>query len=451
MTLDEKPNLIDIIEQLSEALERSEFRGIESTLAELNAAEIAHILEAIPSRSRHAVFRRAPKEAYGEILLNIGDVAAAELAGHLDRDTLKALAEELDSSDLADLIEVLPDESVDDLLQGMSLQRRQRIEATLAYEEETAGRLMQSDAVSVRPDVCVGTALRYIRLLEDVPSDTVVLMVVDRDGLFYGIVTVLDLIRSDENVPVVDIMHVDIKTLSPHDSEGDVAMLFETHDLIAAAVIDEDHKFLGRIVIDDVVDVIRELGEHALLGQVGLDDEEDLFAPMIPSAKRRAVWLAINLLTAFAAAWVIGLFEAALDQIVALAILMPIVASMGGIAGTQTLTLTVRGLALGQIGQHNARRLLNKELGISLLNGCLWAVVVGVVAWLWFKQVKVAYVISIALVVNMFVGALAGILVPLFLKRINLDPALSGVVVVTTVTDIVGFVSFLGLATLFLL
>ncbi|MCK5921174.1 MAG: magnesium transporter, partial [Methylococcales bacterium] len=357
----------------------------------------------------------------------------------------------LDSSDLAELIDVLPDESVDGLLGGMSRQRRERIEATLAYDEETAGRLMQSDAVNVRPDVSVRQALRYLRLLDDVPSDTVLLMVVDRDGSFLGIVTVLDLIRSDEDVLVREIMDEDVRTLSPHDSDSEVAILFENHNLIGAAVVDDEDQFLGRIVIDDVVDLIREQGEHAYLGQAGLDDEEDLFAPMIPSAKRRAVWLAANLLTAFLAAWVIGLFEVALDKIVALAILMPIVASMGGIAGTQTLTLTIRGLALGQIGKHNARRLLNKELGISILNGCIWAVVVGGVAWAWFKDPMVSYVIAVALVINMFVGALAGILVPLFLKRIKLDPALSGVVVATTVTDIVGFMSFLGLATLFLL
>lgn len=450
MVQEENLNLSDIIEQLSQALESAEYGSIEAKLNELNASEIAHILEAIPSRQRFTVFKRAPKSSHGEILLDMGDVAAAELASHLDRSTLKALAEELDSSDLADLIDVLPDESVDDLLSGMSLQRRERIEATLSYDEESAGRIMQSDAINVRPDVSVGTALRYLCILDDVPSDTVILMVVGREGTFLGSVTVLDLVRSDEGTLIKDIMDEEVKTLSPEDDEGEVAMLFENHDLITAAVVDEDNKFLGRIVIDDVVDIIREQGEHAFLGQAGLDDEEDLFAPMIPSAKRRAVWLAVNLMTAFMAAWVIGLFEATLDQIVALAILMPIVASMGGIAGTQTLTLTIRGLALGQIGQSNARRLLNKELGISLLNGSLWAVVVGVVTWLWFKDPRVGVIIGVALVFNMVIASLAGILVPLFLKRMNLDPALSGVVVVTTVTDIIGFMSFLGLATIFL-
>ncbi len=450
MIQDDNLNLSDVIEQLSEALERAEYGSIEATLSELNASEIAHILEAIPSRSRATIFKRAPTATHGEILLHIGDVAAAKLASHLDRGTLKALAEQLDSSDLAELIDVLPDESVDDLLSGMSRQRRERIDATLSFPEESAGRLMQSDAVNIRPDVNVETVLRYLRLLDDVPSDTVLLMVVDRDGSYMGSVSVLDLVRSDEETIVREIMDEEGKILHPEDSEADVAMLFENHDLIAAAVVDEDNKFLGRIVIDDVVDLIREQGEHAFLGQAGLDDEEDLFAPMLPSARRRAVWLGVNLMTAFLAAWVIGIFEATIDQIVALAILMPIVASMGGIAGTQTLTLTIRGLALGQIGPSNARQLLSKELGISLLNGCFWAVVVGVVSWLWFKDVKVGYVISAALIVNMIVASLAGILVPLFLKRINLDPALSGVVVVTTVTDIVGFMSFLGLATIFL-
>ena len=448
---DEKLLLSDSIEELLEALDLQDFVRISSTLENLNAAEIAHILEAIPSDSREHIFKRSPQSEHGEILLHMGDVAAAELAAHLEPPALKVLAEKLDSSDLAELIDVLSDESVDDLLSGMSEQRRQRIEATLSYPEESAGRLMQSDAVNVRPDVSIETALRYLRLLDDVPSDTVVLMVVDRAGLFKGSVTILDLIRSDEEVLISEIMESDVRTLSPHDSESEVAMLFENHDLMAAAVVDTHDMFLGRIVIDDVVDVIREQGEHAFLGQAGLDDEEDLFAPMIPSAKRRAVWLAVNLMTAFLAAWVIGLFEATLAQVVALAILMPIVASMGGIAGSQTLTLTIRGIALGQVSASNAQQLLNKELGISLLNGCLWSAVVGFVTWVWFREPMLAYVISAAMVTNMVVAALAGIVVPLFLKQINLDPALSGVVVVTTITDVVGFLSFLGLATIFLL
>jgi len=450
-THDDQLQLSDLIEQLLLALDRDDYAEISSLLAPLNAAEIAHILEGIPFESRSKIFQRAPKSMLGEILLEIGDVAAEELAEYLDSANLKQLAEKLDSSDLAELIDVLPEESVDDLLSGMSRQRRDRIDTTLSYAEETAGRLMQSDAVNVRPDVSVESVLRYLRLLDDVPSDTVVLMVVDRDGTFIGSVTVLDLIRSGEDVLISDIMSTNVRTLSPDDTESEVATLFETRDLIAAAVVDDNGKFLGRIVIDDVVDVIRELGEHAFLGQAGLDDEEDLFAPMIPSAKRRAVWLAVNLLTAFSAAWVIGLFEHALDQVVALAILMPIVASMGGIAGTQTLTLTIRGLALGQVSSSNSRQLLNKELGISLINGCVWSLVVGVVAGLWFQNPMLGYVIAVAMVFNMVIAALAGILVPLFLKYINLDPALSGVVVVTTITDIVGFMSFLGLATLFLL
>lgn len=450
-TQEEKPRLSDLIEQLLDALDRGDHAEISDLLAPLNGAEIAHLLEGIPSDQRQAVFERAPDSEMGEILLEIGDVAGMELAEHLDKSALALLAENLDSSDLAELIDVLPEESVDDLLSGMSRQRRERIETTLSYAEETAGRLMQSDAVNVRPDVSVETVLRYLRILDDVPNDTVILMVVDRDGKFIGSVTVLDLIRSDEDMLVSEIMETDLKTLSPHDSEAEVAMLFETHDLIAAAVVDDEGRFLGRIVIDDVVDVIREQGEHAYLGQVGLDDEEDLFAPMIPSAKRRAVWLALNLLTAFSAAWVIGLFEQTLDKVVALAILMPVVASMGGIAATQTMTLTIRGLALGQVSTGNAQRLLNKELGISFINGSLWAVVVGIVAWLWFKNPMLGYVIAVAMVINMVIAALAGIVVPLFLKYLRFDPALSGAVVVTTVTDIVGFMTFLGLATLFLL
>lgn len=441
--------LKDVIDRVSAATDDGELAALEGLLLSLNPAEIAHVLEAIPNRMRAAVFELVPDKYDGEILLEMGEVAASELAESLDTQILQDATEEMDAADLAELLDVLPEESQEDLLKGMDAQRRARLQITLAYEDETAGRLMQ-DAVNIRPDVSVETVLRYMRALDDLPSDTVNLMVVDRGGKFMGLINVINLMRSEPEQIIADIMETEVKTLHPNDLEQDVAMLFENHDLIVAPVIDDQNYFLGRVVVDDVVDIIREQGEHAFLGQAGLDDEEDLFGPTLPSAKRRAVWLALNLLTAFFASWVIGLFEGALDKIVALAILMPVVASMGGIAGTQTLTLTVRGLALSQIGRSNTRKLLYKELGIGFINGCLWAIVVGLVAWMWFSDSQLGLVIAVAMVLNMVMAAIVGILVPLFLQKINLDPALSGAVVVTTVTDVVGFVSFLGLATIFL-
>ncbi len=445
-----KVELKDVIERVSAAVEANELESLKALVLSLNPAELAHVLEAIPNDSRSLVFDLVPDEFDGEVLLEMGEVAASELAESLDAQTLQGATQDMDAADVVELLDVLPDESVEDLLQGMDAQRRARIQATLSYADETAGRLMQ-DAVNIRPEVTVETVLRYMRLLDDIPPDTVNLMVIDRKGVFMGLVSIINLMRSEPEEVISDIMRSDVKTLHPDDSEQEVAMLFETHDLIVAPVIDDNDIFLGRVVVDDVVDVIREQGEHAFLGQAGLDDEEDLFGPTLPSARRRAVWMGLNLLTALFAAWVIGLFEVALDKIVALAILMPVVASMGGIAGTQTLTLTVRGLALGQIGRSNATKLLNKELGIGFINGCLWASVVGLITWLWFNDASIGLVIAIAMVVNMVVAASMGILVPLFLKKINLDPALSGAVVVTTVTDVVGFMSFLGLATIFLL
>ncbi len=276
-------------------------------------------------------------------------------------------------------------------------------------------------------------------------------MVVDRDGLFQGTLPMARLISHPPEMAVADLMDHEVDSIRVDMKSRDVATLFQTHDLVSAPVVDESGLLLGRIMIDDIVDVIREDSEQALMNMAGLDEEEDLFAPVLPSARRRAVWLGINLLTAFLAAWVIGRFEDALDQIVALAVLMPIVASMGGIAGSQTLTLAIRGLALGQISSTNSSWLLRKEVGIAILNGVLWALVVAVLALLWFKSVAIGAIIAAALVINMLAAGLAGIAVPLVLKRLGIDPALSGSVILTTVTDVVGFMAFLGLATLFLL
>jgi magnesium transporter len=306
----------------------------------------------------------------------------------------------------------------------------------------------------VRGDVTLEIVQRYLRNLyrrDLVPTDINVLMVVDRDNRFQGALSVLDLVIHPLPMSVAEIMDKNWMTLEPNMAEQEVARHFENYDWFSAPVVDENGFFLGRIVVDDVIDSIRDEADHAILAQVGLDEDEDLLAPLLPSAKRRSVWLGLNLATAFLASWVIGLFQATIDQIVALAVLMPIVASMGGVAGSQTLTLTVRGLATGKIAESNTGWLMRKEIGIGVLNGLFWAFFVSIISYFWFSSVDIAIVIGVALVINMFVAGFAGILVPLSLHRMHLDPALSGAVVLTTVTDVVGFMAFLGLATVFLI
>jgi magnesium transporter len=333
----------------------------------------------------------------------------------------------------------------------MDSRDRDRLNAVLAWEPDTAGGLMNTDTVSVRPDVTLETVLRYLRMRGDVPDNTDSLFVVNRHDRYLGSLDLTRLLTEDPERAVGEVMDAEAPRITPGMPAGEVASLFEDRDLLSAAVVDADGRLLGRITVDDVVDVIRDEAEHSVMSMAGLDEEADMFAGVVPSARRRGVWLGINLATAFLAAWVVGLFESTIENIVALAVLMPIVASMGGVAATQTLTLIVRGIALGQVERANARWLLTKEIAVALLNGLAWATVVAGVSFLWFRNWKIAAVIFAAMVVNLFAAALAGVLVPLALKRMGVDPAVAGGVVVTTVTDVVGFASLLGLGTLVLL
>jgi magnesium transporter len=333
----------------------------------------------------------------------------------------------------------------------MDSQDRDRLNAVLGFEEDTAGGLMNTDTVSVRPDVTLETVLRYLRMRGEIPEKTDALFVVNRHDRYLGVLHLSRLLTEDPERTVGEVMDTDVEGIAPGTPATDVASLFQDRDLVSAAVVAADGgQLLGRITVDDVVDVIRDEAEHSVMSMAGLDEDADMFAPVVPSARRRGVWLGINLGTAFLAAWVVGLFEATIQQIVALAVLMPIVASMGGVAATQTLTLIVRGLALGQIERANARWLLTKEIAVALLNGLAWATVVGFVAWLWFGQWRLAAVIFAAMVVNLVAAAFAGVTVPLALKRFGVDPAVAGGVIVTTVTDVIGFASLLGLGTLLL-
>jgi len=334
----------------------------------------------------------------------------------------------------------------------MDDQRRHLLETVLSYPEDTAGGLMNTDVVTIRPDVTLDVAMRFTRRIGDnMPKDTDKLFVVNRDGKYLGVLPLWRLVSGNPDDSVAEIMSLDLKPMSVELSARDVARRFETYDLISAPVIDGDGMLVGRITVDDVVDLIRVEGEHQFMGQAGLSEEENMFAPVLDSTRRRAVWLGINLLTAFLASWVIGQFEAVLSQVVALAVLMPIVASMGGIAGSQTLTLAIRGIALGHLTSKNARHLLYKELAVGALNSAIWAVVVGVVAGIWFDSWAIAGLIGVAISINLVFAAFSGAMLPVLLEKMGIDPALAGSVLLTTVTDVVGFLAFLGLATVFLL
>jgi magnesium transporter len=333
----------------------------------------------------------------------------------------------------------------------MDQQDRVRLTAVLAYPEDSAGGLMNTDTVTVRPDVTLEVVLRYLRMRGELPDRTDCLFVVDRNDRYLGALPVTRLLTEDTEKTVSAVMDSDVAGIDPATPAAEVAQLFEGRDLVSAAIIDGQRRLLGRVTIDDVLDVVREQAEHPLLAAAGLEDEEDVFAGVRKSARRRALWLGINLVTAFMASWVVGLFEATIDRIVALAVLMPVVASMGGIAGTQTVTLIIRGIALGQIQSSNARWLFFKELSVGALNGLIWATVVALATWAWFGTWKIALVICAAIIINIAAAAVAGVLIPLALKRLRIDPALAGGVILTTVTDVVGFAALLGLGTIFLL
>jgi magnesium transporter len=439
------------LRSLREALEGSSLRAARRTLHSLHPAEIAQLLESLPPAKRDFVWELVDHEDDGEVLLHVNDELRATLIRGMEDEEILAATEGLDVDDLADLVADLPAELTDQLLHSLDKQNRDLLTEVLSYDEDSAGGLMSPDTVTVRPDVTVDTVLRYLRMREELPQHTDSVFVVNRYGGYLGVLALTRLITASPEETVAEIMSTEISGI-PVDLEAmDVVMMFEDRDLVSAPVVDTSGRLLGRITVDDVVDVMRDDAEHTVMSMAGLDEEDDMFAPILRSARRRAVWLGINLATAFLAAYVVGRFQATIDQLVALAVLMPIVASMGGIAGSQTLTLMIRGLALKQIHLDNAVVLVRREVAISILNGILWAAFVGVVARWWFDDWGLGAVIAAAMAINLLAGTLAGFFVPLVLKRLDVDPALAGSVVMTTVTDVIGFFSFLGLATIFLL
>jgi magnesium transporter len=439
------------LELLTEALDSGAASQIRNLLSNLHSAEIADLLESFPHGPREILWGLVQPDDQGETLVHLNDEVRAGLMDEMNTDDLVAATEGLDADDLADLIKDLPGAVIQEILRSMDKQNRERLVSVLHYPEDTAGGLMNVDTVTVRADVTLDVVLRYLRLHIDIPDNTDNLIVVDRNDNYKGILPLTRLLTNDPDLLVARVMDRDTSAINANMADTEVARLFETHDLVSAAVVSEEGKLLGRITIDDVVDVIREDADHSLLRLAGLDEEDDTFAPVVKSARRRAVWLGINLFTALLASWVIGLFQATLEQVVALAVLMPIVASMGGIAGSQTLIIVIRGMALGQIGSSNARWLMYKELAVSALNGIGWAVVIAVIAATWFQDRTIGIIIGAALIINLIFAAIAGLSIPLLLKTINVDPAHAGTVLLTTVTDVVGFMVFLGLGTIFLM
>lgn len=441
------------LHSINEALETGGLQQVKRTLnSGLAPVEVAHLIESSPPKIRKMLWELIDTENEGEVLQHLNDEVSGLFLNEMSAEELVHLTSELDTDDVADILQQIPDHVSDAVLQGMDSEDRSRLEAVLAYPEDTAGGLMNTDTVTVRPDITLDVVLRYLRRHRSLPEMTDNLLVINRSNEFIGLLPINKLLVSDLNQTVREVMSTDAQVIHANMDEEDVAKVFERHDLVSAPVVDSHGKLLGRITIDDVVDVIRDTADHSLLSMAGLDEEEDTFAPAFKTGRRRALWLGINLLTAFIASAVIGLFDETIERLVALAILMPIVASMGGIAGSQVLTLVIRGQALGHINSiSNVRWLLNRELVVGFFNGLLWAAVIGLATLLWFNDWQLAWIIAAAIIINLVIAALSGAAVPLILKRQRIDPALAGGVILTTITDVVGFFSFLGLASIFYL
>lgn len=438
-------------ESITLALGSGTRQQVRQLVNSLSGGEIADLLESLTPARRQVVWELVDPELDGEVLVEVNDEVRAGLISGTDDDELLLAVGDLDLDDLADILDDLPDTVIRNVLSSMTRQDRERLEHVLAYPEDSAGGLMDPNVLTIRRDVSLEVVLRYLRARSELPALIDQLFVVSRDGRYLGDLKLADLLTKDPACLVAELMQLSPAVIPVDMSAHQVATEFEHHDLVSAPVIDSNGRLVGRITIDDVVDVIREEAEHSVLTMAGLDEEDDMFAPVVNSARRRWVWLGVNLITALLAAVVLYSFEATLDQIVATAVLFPIVMSMGGIAGTQTLTLMIRGMATGQINAQNTRALFRRELAVGMLNGLVFSLLIAVIAWLWYGDAMLGAVMAVAILLNLLAGALAGVIVPVVLKRMSIDPALAGGVVLTTVTDVIGILAFVGLASYLLL
>ena len=439
------------LKELRQRLDGGEMRGARSLVGNLHPSELARLLESLPLEERAVIWEMVDSELEGDVLVEVAEEVRDGLIEGMQTEELIAAIEGMEVDDLADLVADLPNTLTREVLRSLDQQDRERLAQVLAYDEDSAGGLMNVDIVTVRPDVSLEVVSRYLRARGEMPDGTDSIFVVDRGNVYQGALLLSRLLTRDPELLVSDVMSNDVMPIPAETASADVVWEFENRDLLSAPVTDADDRVVGRITVDDVVDVIRDEAEHSLMGAAGLDEEDDMFAPAVRSARRRALWLGINLATAFVAASVVDLFQTTVDRIVLLAVLMPIVPSMGGIAGTQSLTIMTRAIALGQIDRTNATGVFRKEMLVGVLNGALWATVVALAAFLWFGDWRIGAVIAGAMSINLVVAAGAGFAIPLTLKRIGIDPALAGGVVLTTITDVVGYMAFLGLGAAFLL
>ena len=443
--VESKNNLETIIDESSN-LSLNQIRRL---LNKMSSSEIAHALESSPPKQRNLLFSLLKTEEEGDVLFELGEEIQQDLISSISNEELAEAVKELELDEIVDILQNLPEERMKKILSGMSQIDRKRIEIGLTFPENTAGGLLNTDVISVRPENSIEVVTTYLRGQKKLPENTDKIFVVNNENEYLGELTISNIITSNPSMVVREIMETSSMPLNVNMDDKDVATTFERNDLISSAVVDDNGKLIGRITIDDVVDVIREDADQNLLGMAGV--AEDTFAPPGRAAKSRVFWLSMNLITAFIAASAINLFQDTLDKIVYLAVLMPIVASMGGVAATQTLTIVLRGLTLEQINTSNIRWLFKRELAVSIINGIVLSILVGTSTYLWFQDKMLAVLISCALVINLVSSVIAGILVPLILRKFNQDPAIGGSVVVTTFTDVIGFISFLGLATLYLI
>ena len=437
---------------LNELLENSSGLSddeIKILLKKLSSSEIAHALESSPPKQRRLLFSLLETNEEGDVLADLGEEIQQELVSNISNEELAEAVKELEPDETVDILQNLPEDRMNSILSKMSYRDRKRIEIGLTYPENTAGGLLNTDVISVRPSHSIEVVINYLRDQSELPENTDKIFVVNKEDEYIGELAISKIITCKPNLIVREVMETSNNPILVSKNDKEVATFFERYDIISSAVVDESNKLLGRITVDDVLDVIREDADQNLLGMAGI--AEDTFAPPGRAAKSRVFWLSMNLLTAFIASMTINIFKDVLDQIVYLAVLMPIVASMGGVAATQTLTIVLRGLTLEQINASNLRWLFKRELAVSILNGIVLSILVGLATYFWFNEITLALLISFALIINLVSSVIAGVFVPIILRGFNQDPAISGSVVVTTVTDVVGFLSFLGLATVFLI
>ncbi len=438
------------LQQVNEALDNGMFVHVRKLLQNMPAYDIALILESSPAKTREIVWQLIDPDHHGEVLEELNEEVRKGILKTMEPEKVAAVAEGMDVDDLAEVLRTLPDSEYQEVLNSMDSQDRARVETALSYDEESAGGIMNTDTITLRPDVTVDVVLRYLRLRGELPEATDSFYVVDKHDKFIGAVSLAALVTAQPETNVSDLIDNEIQAVNADMSVTDVAQLFERYDWLSAPVIDAQGHLLGRITIDDVIDIIREDAEHSMMSMAGLEDEADTFAPVVKSAQKRSIWLGVNLVTALLAAFVTSLFDNILQQLTILAVLNSLVPSMGGVAGNQTLTLVIRGMALGHVGDSNARILLMKELAVGLLNGLIWALFVAAIITVWQQDLYLGYVIAIAMIMNLTAAGVAGVIIPILLKKFNIDPALAGGVLLTTVTDVVGIFAFLGTATIML-